>query len=106
MRTYLKNWMALKSTKDLRLLYVYSDWELTNKKIELKTTFNDIPNKKLIITYQISNDTVSSLVKIQDDVYLYCSWMALPAGHQIQIIAMEGSNITDDETIQTDSLLT
>jgi len=106
MRTYLKNWMVLKSTKDLRLMYVYSDWELTNRKITLKSTFNDIPNKKLIITYQISNDTVSSLVKVQDDVYLYCSWMALPAGHEIQIIAKEGDVTTDDETSPTDRLLT
>ena len=106
MRTFLKNWMVLKSIQDLRLLYIYSDWELNNQKIELKSIFNDIANLKVVVTYEISAGALTGLVKIQDDITLNSSWMALPANHQIQIIAKIGVEIKDDETVQTDRLLT
>lgn len=105
MRTYLKNWMVLKSTEDLRLLYVYSDWELTEKKVELMSVVNDIANSKVVVTYEISVGALSEIVKKQDDIFIHCSWMALPANHKIQIIGKEGNNITDDETVNTDRLL-
>jgi len=105
MRTYLKNLLVLKSTIDLRMFHVYTDWELTSRKVELASIFNDIANSKLVITFKISAGTTTGIVNLQQDVFIHCSWMALPASHQIQIIGIEGNNITDDETVQTDRLL-
>ena len=104
MRTYLKDWMAVKQPGNLAQINVFSTWDLPNKNINLKNIVDDNAAGEVVIEYDITNDPDFRGVKtLAARTELKVPFQKLPDGHKIILRAYENATLTDDESRDTGS---
>lgn len=105
MRTYLKNWNAVKNANNSNQLIVISDWNLTGKMVKLIRTENVYNNGVItesVVYYEVVGGTPNPNT-LSAPIALPVPWFQLPFEHKTRIISYETTtaNITDDESNDT-----
>lgn len=101
MKFYLQNWTPLKMLSNTRQIVVFSEFELTDQNINLRSIQNNVANGEVIVEYEISPGTITGKIRLREDVFLQSSWNELGPAHKIIIRSIENAVTKDDESMDT-----
>ena len=101
MKVYLQNWTPLKRLTNPRQISVFSQFELTNQNINLRSIQNNVANGEIIIEYEIAPGAINGIIRLQEDIVLHRNWNELGAAHKIIIRSVENEVTKDDESMDT-----